>query len=253
MGSAEKVTDRVGCQDQYRGPTEKPQKDAKIRSHEACTDSTEYRSVCISHDKQWRAYLHGATSEFNPNPKRLDSFRDFKCPAGRIKENRSRKFFETPNNISQGYFIRDLTDLPNEFIDFGQAAISTAAKRMEKDYKSVTDSIAAEPKRKMKLRNDQMDRYKKIQTVNDNELDIAWWDKVYTDLRYEDHRQEILSTLAVLQQMWDGRLGKIDVAKHPIELTMENVHSITSASCCPGTKAHDFEKQEVDQMLCINV
>lgn len=51
--------------------------------------------------------------------------------------------------------------------------------------------------------------------------------------------------------MWDGRLGRIDMAKDCIELTALNVPPIFSAPSRDGPKAFEFKKTEIDKKPCM--
>lgn len=53
----------IGRPDQCRRPSRQQALHSTVTIREVCCDSAEHWSVCISHNKQHRTYLHGATSE----------------------------------------------------------------------------------------------------------------------------------------------------------------------------------------------
>lgn len=50
--------------------------------------------------------------------------------------------------------------------------------------------------------------------------------------------------------MWVGHLGQVNVAKHRIGFTNEKVHPIHSVLYRARPKAREFEKAEINKMLC---
>lgn len=53
--------------------------------------------------------------------------------------------------------------------------------------------------------------------------------------------------------MWMGRVGHVTNATHRVELDSPATSLIPSAPYRAGLKATDFEKNEIDNMLSINV
>lgn len=108
------------------------------------------------------------------------------------------------------------TELPDVIIHLDQAAIPPAKVRREKEDKSVTDTIKAEYYKEMEHQDNKMDRHKELETVDDIKLDADGRDDITIDAEYGDLCQDILDTSAEFPPMWDGRLVRIDVAKHCI-------------------------------------
>lgn len=53
--------------------------------------------------------------------------------------------------------------------------------------------------------------------------------------------------------MWDGRLGRTDIAKHCIKLNSPDEFYINSGPCPTGPKTREFQKVEIDKMLGMKV
>lgn len=53
--------------------------------------------------------------------------------------------------------------------------------------------------------------------------------------------------------MCDGRLGSIDIAKHRIQLSTTDVRPINFAPYHAGPKAHEFDKTDIDKVLCMEI
>lgn len=58
--------------------------------------------------------------------------------------------------------------------------------------------------------------------------------------------------LAKLQKMWDGRLGRVPIAKHRVEWITLDLRHINAASYRAEPKARELEKTEIDKMLGVN-
>ena len=74
--------------------------------------------------------------------------------------------------------------------------------------------------------------------------------KQQIDMGVEDPatRERILDMLGEFEEMWNGRLGRIDAAKHRIQLTPE-ARPVFQAPYRAGQKAREFVKEEVTRML----
>ena len=59
--------------------------------------------------------------------------------------------------------------------------------------------------------------------------------------------------LSEFAEMWDGQLGTITAAKHRIDLDPPDSIPIHSVPYRAGPKAREFEKQEIQKMLSMNV
>lgn len=69
--------------------------------------------------------------------------------------------------------------------------------------------------------------------------------------QYADHRQKFLDRLAEFEQVSDGRLGQVDMAKNRIQLTSQDLRPTTYARYCAEPKARIPQKKENDKMLCM--
>lgn len=91
----------------------------------------------------------------------------------------------------------------------------------------------------MELQDDQMDKHKKLETIDE---------KIGHKLaRKHQVRQTVrrllckkIDMLGKFQQMWDKRLGQIDMAKHCIQTTLQNVHHFNSALQTGGPELQEF-------------
>lgn len=55
--------------------------------------------------------------------------------------------------------------------------------------------------------------------------------------------------LSELKSMWDGQLGRVDTAKHHIEILSPDTARVHSASYRAGTKIREFVKAKTEKML----
>lgn len=65
----------------------------------------------------------------------------------------------------------------------------------------------------------------------------------------KSYHEAVLKMLIELQSMRDTRLGQINVTKNRVELTLENLQSIRSASYRAGPKPRTFERIVIERML----
>lgn len=97
------------------------------------SESAEYKSVCICHDRQHRTYLHGATPNLDASTNGPARFMDCNCPTPHTDEHMSRKPREkgTPfpkcTHIGAGNHLSDIT------VHLNQAAIKPTEKRGERE------------------------------------------------------------------------------------------------------------------------
>lgn len=66
------------------------------------------------------------------------------------------------------------TPFPDVIVHLNQATTNSAERRGEKEYNSVTNTIAAIDYKEKESQDDQMDRHKEFVTIDDNELDKDW-------------------------------------------------------------------------------
>lgn len=131
---------------------------------------------------------------------------------------------------------------------------SNPQKKGERDDKCVTDTVAALTDYENKFRDDQMDRQKDFRNQQQyNGLDRDWLVNVNIGVQYVDRRQEILDMPATFQQIWDGRLSRIDMAKYRIDLASQDVRLVNSASYRAGPETRKIEMIKIDKMLHMNV
>lgn len=79
-----------------------------------------------------------------------------------------------------------------------------------------------------------MDIQKRFKTSDENDLD--------TNKQGNVNICELLNTLAKPQHKWDKILGRNDIARHRVELTLQDVHPIYCAYSRSETKAREFLK-----------
>lgn len=84
---------------------------------------------------------------------------------------------------------------------------------------STISTVAAEHYQIKGFRNNHKDKCAEPETVDDNDLHTDWPDNVNNGAKYADHRQEIMDTVAEVQEISRGRLGRICMPDCHIELT----------------------------------
>lgn len=87
-----------------------------------------------------------------------------------------------------------------------------------------------------------MEKQKEIEAVHDTKADKNWQENVIIGVQNDEHSQEILDPFAWFQEMWDGRLGRIDMAKNCIKLAAQDVRYINSVLYHAEPRTHEFEK-----------
>lgn len=100
-------------------------------------------------------------------------------------------------------------------------------------------------------RDTQMTRYKDVEAKDDLNLKLDWKSKTQLSDDYAEYRDQLLSMLSEFQFIQDGQLGQLNIAKHRIELTNENILPIHSAPYRVGPKAREFEKAKINKMFLI--
>lgn len=91
-----------------------------------------------------------------------------------------------------------------------------------------------------------MDRNLEVETVDDEELDEDWRDNIDVCAQHDRNIQEVMETAEKLQEIWDGRLGCVDMARHCLNMTTQDLRYIKYALYPAGPNADEFEKTEVD-------
>lgn len=70
---------------------------------------------------------------------------------------------------------------------------------------------------------------------------------------YDGYREEILTMLQEFERMHDWCVGQFGITKHPIELSLPDIPPINLASSNARLEAREFEKNEIDRILQMNV
>lgn len=128
-------------------------------------------------------------------------------------------------------------------VHLDKAAINLAKMRGEKEDKSVTVTVTAVQYKEKESQDDQMDRKKEVETVDDNKLDTDGQGKVNIKEKYTDHRQDISGHACRTSRDGWRTFGRIDITKHCIELTKTDGRPINSAHHRSGPKPHEFKKK----------
>lgn len=98
-----------------------------------------------------------------------------------------------------------------------------------------------------------MNRHKRVDTVDDNWLKTDWQENINIGAQEAENRHKDLEKLAEFQQMWNGRLGRIDMALQRIKPNKLDVRAITFGPCRAGPKAGELENTTNDKRFCMNV
>lgn len=124
------------------------------------------------------------------------------------------KFSKNPPALLKGILIGVGTDLPEIIVCIYQAKIMPPSPnkrgRRRRSLSQTLSQLYSTSKKKLEKPDG---RHKEIETVLDNNLDTDWKEIDNNDAQYTEDRQRILDTLVGFQNIWDGRLGGIDMAK----------------------------------------
>ena len=64
----------------------------------------------------------------------------------------------------------------------------------------------------------------------------------------EVRKTELVDMLRIIEQIWDGHLGDINIPNHRIEL-LDGARPISQQPCRTGMRAKEFETKEIEHML----
>lgn len=96
------------------------------------------------------------------------------CSASRTEEPRVANVAKNATTLRKTMLNEAGPALPDFIVYLEQAAINPAEMRVKKQDKSITDTIAAAYYKEKEAQDDQMERHKKGENVNDNELKTYW-------------------------------------------------------------------------------
>lgn len=92
---------------------------------------------------------------------------------------------------------------------------------------SLEDTVTAVENKEQESRDEQKNKHEEVETVDDVKLDAGLQENINIGAQYGDHSRQILDTLAKFQEIWNGRLGRIDMAKQGIKRITLDIHPIT--------------------------
>lgn len=120
---------------------------------------------------------------------------------------RAANFVKRPTIVPKEMLMGVIADVPDTIIHLDRTSI-IPSQYIEKEVDEyVAASVVAVYYGEQDSVNDQMDRHKRSETVDDNELKTDWRDYDSVGEQYVKSRQKILETPAEFQAMWDGRLS----------------------------------------------
>lgn len=85
------------------------------------------------------------------------------------------------------------------------------------------------------------------------QLTHNWPDEVDLSNNYGQYCQQFIDMLSEFEHMWDRHLGRINAAKHRIELNDRNTAPVHSTPYRAGPKTRGFERVKIDKMLVGNI
>lgn len=95
--------------------------------------------------------------------------------------------------------------------------------------------------------------HKALEQLKDEKLKLIWKNKVQLSNKYGGYRKQFLHMLTEFQSMWDEHIGQVNIAKHCIELTLDNTQPICCAPYRARPNAREYENAEIEKMLTQNV
>lgn len=94
----------------------------------------------------------------------------------------------------------------------------------------------------------QTRRHKQMENAKDA-TKINWLHEVQTSNDYAKNRTEFIIMVSKFESMSDGNLDQTEAAQHRIKLLPEDIRSAHSAPYQGGSKAREFETNEIAEML----
>lgn len=93
-----------------------------------------------------------------------------------------------------------------------------------------------------------MDRDSVVEESDGNET-LNWSDELEVLDEYVKNRQKLVKMVSQSENMWDVHLGSVMAMKQQTELDKWKDHHIHSGPYQVGSKAKEFGKQEIENML----
>ena len=153
-----------------------------------------------------------------------------------------------PVDIPKHTIIAVGSDLPEKIVEL------TPSRTIDKKT-SAGETVNAIPHYKEKENQEtKFARHRNVDKSDEKRLEEDWRDEInFNDKKYAEFKEPFLDMMSNFSDMWDGRLGTITAAKHRIDLDPVDSRPIHSAPYRAGPKAREFEKQEIQKMLAMNV
>lgn len=125
--------------------------------------------------------------------------------------------------------------------------------RNRQTFEKPTASVAAVHYKERESKELQMDRHEHVETVDSEAFQTDWKEQRNMAQSYDGYKQDILKVLEEFEHKCDGRLGRVGITKHCVELIWIDIQPIKSASHSAGPKEREFEKSGIEKMLRMNV
>lgn len=113
------------------------------------------------------------------------------CPVIRANSNTGSKFCEKPTKSSNGMLVRAGTDLLSFIAHLSRATIFSHREKEKEEDNSVTDPVTAVYNREEELQDDQINRHKGFEIVDENKFEIDCQNNFKIGKNYAKIRQEI--------------------------------------------------------------
>lgn len=105
----------------------------------------------------------------------------------------------------------------------------SVCRRSRHTFEKLKDKVPAVYYHKEESKELQGDRHKNVETIDSEVLQKDWGEQVNASQSYDRYRQDILEMLQEFQHLWDGRPGRIRMAKYCIKITLPDIRPINSA------------------------
>lgn len=98
-----------------------------------------------------------------------------------------------------------------------------------------------------------MERQADVQDEDTKRFAHSWRQEVDIADKYGSYQTRILDMFSEFQHIWNGCLGRINTAKHPIKLLKLSTRPVHSAPYRVGPNTCEFEKANINKMLIENI
>lgn len=96
--------------------------------------------------------------------------------------------------------------------------------------------------KKKGLQDDEMDKHKKVEIIDNSELETEAQDNINICEQYAKNHEETFVTLAERKQMWDGRLSKVDMVRHRIDMNSPDLRPINVSLTTPDRMHTNYRR-----------